>query len=634
MKDGIIKVGAAVPQVAVGSPEKNAAEIITLVREAEGLGIKVLVFPELSVTAYTCADLFLTDELLRKSDAAIAEIARETAECDLVFFVGAPVKCGGKLYNCAVAISRGEVFGVVPKSVIPAYGEFSEGRYFAAPTDRVSVVNVGGGAVMFGTKLLFECAEMPELVIGCEICDDLWAMPPASYKLTSAGATLIANLSANSEIVGREDWRRTLVKSASGAFVCPYVLAGAADGESTTDLVFSGHSIIAENGTVKAENLPFEDKRLISAVVDLKHTARERMKINTFAPAEDAEFVKVPFSLMETETDLAGEIDPTPFIPKGEAADATLARILEIQSRGLAKRLTAARAKTAVIGISGGLDSCLALLVTERAMKHLGRPMTDILCVTMPCYGTTGRTRGNAEKLCEEIGTSFRCVDIAASVAQHFADIGHDAGDHSVVYENSQARERTQIIMDIANGCGGIVVGTGDLSELALGWATYNGDHMSNYGVNGGVPKTLVRHLVSYCADEAERFGKTVLAEVLRDILATPVSPELLPPSEGEIAQKTEELVGPYELHDFFLYRFVRYGEDASKIRRLANAAFDGVYSDEVITAWLKVFMRRFFTQQFKRSALPDGPKVGSVALSPRGDFRMPSDAEVWEPSL
>ncbi len=634
MKDGIIKVGAAVPNVAVGSPEKNAAEIVALVAEADSLGVKVLAFPELSVTAYTCGDIFLTEELLRKTDSAIADIAARTAEYDVIFFVGAPLRVSGKLYSCAVAISRGEVLGVVPKSVISSYGEFSDGRYFTAPTDRVSVVNVGGGAVMFGTKLLFECAEMPELVIGCELGEDISAIPPASARLVSAGATLIASLYASSEIVGRDEWRRTLVKSASGAFACPYILAGASDGESTTDMVFSGHSIIAENGAVKAENLPFEGEKLISATVDLSHTLRERMKNNTIPATDDAEFVKIPFSLMETETDLAGEIDATPFIPKGADADKTLARILEIQSRGLAKRLTAARAKSAVIGISGGLDSCLALLVTERAMKHLGRPMTDILCVTMPCYGTTGRTRGNAEKLCDEIGTSFRCVDIAASVAQHFADIGHDVNDHSVVFENAQARERTQIIMDIANGNGGFVVGTGDLSELALGWATYNGDHMSNYGVNGGVPKTLVRYLVSYCADEAEAEGKAALAEVLRDILATPVSPELLPPSDGEIAQKTEELVGPYELHDFFLYRFVRYGESAAKIRRLAGAAFDGVYSDEVITAWLKVFMRRFFTQQFKRSALPDGPKVGSISLSPRGDFRMPSDAEVWGLSL
>lgn len=634
MIHGIVKLGVAVPKVHVASPDKNADEIISLVHEAAGQGVKILTFPELCVSAYTCGDLFLCDSLIRQCEKALFRIAAETADADVLFFVGLPVKAGGKLYDCAAAVSRGDVLGLVPKKHLQNYGEADEVRYFASAPDKVSVVTLGYSAVMFGSKLLFECADIPELTVGCEIGADMYAPVSPAATLAGAGATVIVNLNASSEIVGREKYRRSVIESASGRLVCAYAMAGAGELESTTDLVFAGHSVIAECGSVKCERAPFADEDIVCANVDVAHIAHDRLKNNTVAAYDDAEYVKCPFSLDVTETDIIGDVDPTPFIPKGDERDAVLARILELQSRGLAKRLTAAYAKSAVIGISGGLDSCLALLVAVRAMKLLSRPTSDILAVTMPCFGTTSRTRSNAEKLCDELGTQFREVDIAESVAVHFRDIGHDKDDHSVVFENSQARERTQIIMDIANGNGGIVVGTGDLSELALGWATYNGDHMSNYGVNAGVPKTLVRHLVAFCADEAEVEGNAALADVLRDILATPVSPELLPPKEDEIAQKTEDIVGPYELHDFFLYRFVRYGEEPEKIFRVARAAFDGVYSDEIIAGWLKVFMRRFFTQQFKRSALPDGVKVGSVALSPRGDWRMPSDAEPWNVEL
>jgi len=633
MTHGIVKVGCAVPNVYIGEPSKNADEIISLVNEAEGLGIKVLVFPELSITGATCGDLFYTDTLIRKSEEALQRIAAETCESDLIFFVGLPVRALGKTFNCVAAVSRGEVLGFVPKSSV-CDTELDDARHFTPAPEKYSVINFGYESLMMGRDLLFECAELPSLQIGAVIGADALLPTSPAARLVSAGATLIVNPTASAEIIGRADYRRTLAVSDSGKLICSVVSAGAGADESTTDMVFGGHSFIAENGNIKAEKLPFTTNKIISANIDLQHISHDRAASKRFDTVNNEEIVRTPFSLCGGITDILGDIDPTPFIPKGEKRDATLAHILSIQSHGLAKRLTAARAKNAVIGISGGLDSCLALLVCDRAMKLLGRPSTDILAVTMPCFGTTSRTRGNAEILCEELGTSFRTVDIAEAVKVHFRDIGHDMDNHSVVFENAQARERIQIIMDIANGDGGIVVGTGDLSELALGWATYNGDHMSNYGVNGGVSKTLVRHLVTYCADEAERNGSGALAAVLRDILDTPVSPELLPPKEGEIAQKTEDIVGPYELHDFFLYRFVRWGEEPEKILHVAKAAFDGIYSEEIIAGWLKIFMRRFFTQQFKRSALPDGVKVGSVALSPRGAWMMPSDAETWNVEL
>lgn len=635
MKHGIVNIAAASPEVFVASPRKNADKMISLVREAAEKQVKVLVFPELSISAYSCSDLFLSDKLLDDSISELARIASETSDCDVLFFAGFPLSYRGALYNCAAAVLHGEILGIIPKSNIPNYGEFYEKRHFAAAPAKNSFVNLFGKSVPFGAKLIFDCENMPSLSVGCEICEDMWVAAPPSAELASAGATVIVNPSASDELIGKDEYRRTLVSAASGRYICAYAFAGASCEESTTDLVFSGHCIIAENGVIKAENPPFGECRLTIVSADTAHLMHDRIKTQQSSEKNSDAFLRIPFTLEITETDITGKIDPEPFIPGDITRRREVcSRILDIQARGLAKRLTAAHAKCAVIGISGGLDSCLALLVSIRAMEYLSRPANDIIAVTMPCYGTTGRTRTNAETLCSELGCSFRCIDIADAVAVHFKDIGHDPHDHSVVYENSQARERTQIIMDIANGEGGIVVGTGDLSELALGWATYNGDHMSNYGVNAGVPKTLVRHIVSYYADEAESKGRIALSKVLKDILATPVSPELLPPKEGEIAQRTEDIVGPYELHDFFLYHFVRWGETPDKIFRLAKAAFGDEYSDNIIKGWLKVFMRRFFTQQFKRSALPDGPKVGSVALSPRGDWKMPSDAEIWDIEL
>ncbi len=634
MKDGFIKLASAIPGVTVASPSENARRICDLIDRAYDGGAALVAFPELSVSAYTCGDLFLTDSLLNNSEAAISRIAEHTAGKDMLVFVGAPVRHMGKLYSCAVAVSNGELLGVVPKSNIPSYGEFYEARAFSpAPAD-ISEVCLCGKTVPFGTDIIFACREMPSFTVACEIGEDLFSVSSPASAHVAAGANIIVNLSASSETVGREEYRRLAVKSASSSFISAYVCANAGTGESTTDLVFSGHSMIAENGRIIAENPPFGGAELVFGVVDIQHICHDRMKMNTYA-ATTRSHRPVYFSLQLIECDIDGVIERSPFIPRSETERrAACGRILDIQAHGLAKRITSARAGGCVIALSGGLDSTLALLVTARALDILARPMSDILTVTMPCFGTTGRTRSNAEALAAELGTTFRCIDIKEAVDLHFRDIGHDPSDLSVVYENSQARERTQIIMDIANADGSLVVGTGDLSELALGWATYNGDHMSSYGVNGGVPKTLVRHIVSYCADMYAESGRDALAGVLRDILATPVSPELLPAKDGEIAQKTEDIVGPYDLHDFFLYHFVRYGETPAKIYREAISAFEGEFSDEVIKKWLNTFMRRFYTQQFKRSALPDGPKVGSVALSPRGDWRMPSDANGAELQL
>ncbi len=628
MKHGFIKLAAAVPDVTVASPMENACRICELIDRAYGSGAALLVFPELSVSAYTCGDLFLTASLVKNSENAILSIAEHTAGKKMLVFVGAPIVHGGKLYNCAVAISNGAIIGVIPKSNIPNYGEFYELRAFTPAPLCNSEVILGGGRVPFGVNMIFECREMPIFKVACEICEDLFTAKSPAAEHAATGANVIVNLSASSETVGKEEYRRLLVKSASANLFSAYVYAGAGVGESTTDLVFAGHSMITENGRMIAENKPFGKSDLISGVVDLEHLMYDRMRTNTFKSGDEKSYLTVHFHLDLTEVDIGGKVAKSPFIPPNEAdARSTYTRILDIQAHGLAKRLTASRASGCVVALSGGLDSTLALLVTVRALDILGRPRTDVLTVTMPCFGTTARTRSNAESLAEQLGVRFRCIDIKEAVDIHFRDIGHDPEELSVVYENAQARERTQIIMDIANADGSLVIGTGDLSELALGWATYNGDHMSNYGVNGGVPKTLVRHIVSYCADCYAESGCDALAGVLRDILATPVSPELLPAKDGEIAQKTEDIVGPYDLHDFFLYHFVRYGETPDKIYREAMAAFAGEFTDEVIKKWLNTFMRRFFSQQFKRSALPDGPKVGSVALSPRGDWRMPSDA-------
>jgi NAD+ synthase (glutamine-hydrolysing) len=637
MKHGFIKLAAAVPQTHVAAPVKNAAEICRLIDRAYGEGVHVLVFPELSVTGYTCGDLFLSDILLDGAEKALETIARHTAGKKMLVFAGCPLRSDDRLYNCAVALSDGEILGITAKTAIPNYGEFYEARHFAPGNEaKVFTLRRGGETLCIPVSAgdVYACREVPDLAVGAEICEDLWVTGSPGETLAANGATVIVNLSASNETVGKDEYRRTLVKAASGKCVAAYVYCDAGSGESTTDTVFSGHSMIAENGRILAENAPFEENELITAVVDVKHLRHDRRKMNTWKSG--AAGVPV-FSLELKDTDLGGIVDPRPFTPaEGADRDAVCRRILEIQVRGLMKRIKAARADTCVIGLSGGLDSTLALIVTAEAMKKLGRSSRDIIALTMPCFGTTSRTRSNAEKLGSMLSTRFRTVDIKESVDLHFRDIGHDPENRSVVYENAQARERTQILMDIANAENGIVIGTGDLSELALGWATYNGDHMSNYGVNGGVPKTLVRVLVDWYARDrgdgirvtAEDGSAETLGDVLRDILGTPVSPELLPPKDGEIAQKTEDLVGPYELHDFFLYHYVRWGETPDKMKREATAAFAGTFDEATVDKWLAVFLRRFRTQQFKRSALPDGPKVGSVALSPRGDWRMPSDAD------
>ena len=633
MKHGFITLSAGVPEVSVAAPTKNAESICRLIDEAYEKNAAVLTLPELSVTGYTCSDLFFSDSLIKSAERAVESIIEHTKGKKMLVFVGVPVSAYGKLYNCAAVVSNGELLGLVPKTNIPNYSEFYELRHFTPAPETDSVVRFCGRDVNFGVHQIFSCAEIPSLRVSAEICEDMWVADAPSTHHAMAGATVIVNLSASNETVCKDAYRKMLVTSASGKLICAYVYADAGVGESTTDIVFSGHSMIAQNGAVTAETLPFAGEygksRIITSVCDLLHLEHDRRRMNTVKPEYAEKYTVTEFSLDIKETDITGIINPRPFIPGGrEDKKAVCSRITDIQAAGLAKRIRASHAKGCVVALSGGLDSTLALLVTAKAFDMLGLSHKAITTVTMPCFGTTSRTRSNAEIMALELDTSFRCIDIKEAVDIHFRDIGHDPSDLSVVYENSQARERTQIIMDIANADGSLVIGTGDLSELALGWATYNGDHMSNYGVNAGVPKTLVRHIVSYFADEAEDGGKESLARVLRDVLATPVSPELLPAKDGEIAQKTEDIVGPYDLHDFYLYHFMRWGETPDKIMREAEAAFADEFDSETIKKWLNIFLRRFYTQQFKRSALPDGPKVGSAALSPRGDWRMPSDAD------
>jgi NAD+ synthase (glutamine-hydrolysing) len=633
MRHGFVRLAACTPRVVIGDPATNAKSIIEIIKEAREAN--VLVFPELCVTAYTCGDLFQNEALYAASDAALAEIASATASSGTLVFVGAPVRAAGKLYNCAVAMANGKILAAIPKSNIPNYREFYELRWFTPAPDKMRTAKAGGTEVPFGVDILIRCAEMPLLCVGAEVCEDIWVPSPPSNRHCAAGATIIANLSASNQSVGKEDYRRMLVLSRSAATISAYIYADCGDGESSTDLVFSGHDIIGDNGRVAAERAPFSpaSDRIIYATVDLSHYEGDRRAMNTYKCGSDDGYTIIEYSCPLRETKLP-DIEQLPFVPSDERTKARrCASILDIQSHGLAQRISASRSRGAVVNVSGGLDSTLALLVTVRATDLLGMPRTATTALSMPCFGTTSRTKSNAQKLCERLGVALRTIPIAEAVNLHFRDIGHDPSKRDVVYENAQARERTQIGFDIANANGALLVGTGDLSELALGWATYSGDQMSSYGVNAGVPKTLVRHVVAYCADEAERGGDAELAAVLRDILATPVSPELLPPDitdTGEsIAQRTEELVGPYELHDFFLWHTLRYSSAPEKILRLARSAFAGVYDDEVIEGWLRVFIRRFYTQQFKRSCMPDGPKVGSVNLSPRGDWRMPSDAAV-----
>ena len=626
MKDGFLKAAALSPALRVADCVYNAGQIVRELQAAAARGVKLAVFPEFCLTGYTCGDLFLQHTLQQGALEGLQTVLDVSRELDTVALVGLPLLVRGKLYNCAAVLCRGRVLGLVPKTYLPNYGEFYEKRQFTAGSAEIETVTVCGQEVPFGTSLLFRCRQMPSFVLGVELCEDLWsALPPSTFHAL-AGATVIANLSASDETVGKAEYRRALVENQSARLLCGYLYASAGHGESTQDMVFAGHDLIAENGTLLAEAAPFAGGHA-ETEIDCQRMEAERARNTSFEPACEG-YQTVEFDLPLTETVLTRWVDPTPFIPHNEQLRAQRCElILKMQADGLAKRLEHARAKTAVIGISGGLDSCLALLVAVRAMKQLGRPVSDVLAVTMPCFGTTKRTRSNAEILCDELQVSFTEIDIANTVHSHFADIGQDENVLDVTYENGQARVRTLELMDTANRTGGLVVGTGDLSELALGWATYNGDHMSMYGVNAGVPKTLVRHLVRYEADIA---ATPALREVLLDILDTPVSPELLPARDnGEIAQRTEDLVGPYELHDFYLYYVLRFGFGPAKIFRLAKAAFAGrpEYPDEVLYRWLRNFYWRFFAQQFKRSCLPDGPKIGSVTLSPRGDWRMPSDA-------
>ena len=627
MRDGFIKVAAGTPKIRVADCRYNAEQIFTMMREADKQGVKVLCLPELCLTGYTCGDLFLQDTLLCGAEEGLQTILEATRNLDMVTVLGLPVRCkwDNKLYNCAAVIQSGEILGLVPKTYLPNYGEFYEERWFASGAGVETSVDLCGETVDMDAAGLFACETVPNLVLGVEICEDLWATEPPSARLARGGATVILNLSASNELVGKSGYRRNLVVGQSGRRVCGYVYADAGEGESTTDLVFTGHNMIAENGALLAERR-FATGLTISEI-DVDRLAYERRRMTTFNGQRQADLWRASFSLPLEETRLTRAVSPAPFVP-ADAEDRAerCNEILKIAALGLKKRLEHTGARTAVVGLSGGLDSTLAILITAVAMKLLDRPASDIIAVTMPCFGTTDRTRDNAVELAERLGATLKRIDIGSAVKVHFKDIGQSMEDHSVTFENGQARERTQVLMDIANQNGGLVIGTGDLSELALGWATYNGDHMSMYGVNAGIPKTLVRHLVAFVSDDKGSEDPR-LSAVLDDILDTPVSPELLPAIEGKISQKTEDLVGPYELHDFFLYYAIRWGFPPRKVFRLAEHALGRTYDRATILKWLNSFYRRFFTQQFKRSCLPDGPKVGSVTLSPRGDWRMPSDA-------
>ena len=639
MKDGFIKVSAGSPMVKVADCAYNAGKIISMVREMENHGAKIMVFPELCITAYTCGDLFWQENLLEEAKTQLFRIAEETKDVDGLIFVGLPLEYNGKLYNVAAGLSRGEILGFVPKIHIPNYNEFYEGRYFTSGKDVEGTVYLtqaenGEYEAPIGTRMIFTCPEFPKLQVAAEICEDLWVLSPPSVSHAYHGANVIVNLSASDEVVGKDSYRKSLVSGQSARLLCGYIYATAGEGESTQDVVYGGQNMIAENGAVLAESRRFLNGAIYGEL-DIQRLVNERRRMTTcrFAPdisSEETHYTEVIFHLDPEETELTRKFDSRPFVPGGrEERERRCDEILNIQAMGLKKRLDHIHCQNVVIGLSGGLDSTLALLVAVRAFDMLEMEREKITAVTMPCFGTTDRTYQNACQLARCLGTELREVNIREAVSLHFRDIGHDPQVHDVTYENGQARERTQILMDIANQSGGIVIGTGDLSELALGWATYNGDHMSMYAVNCSVPKTLVRHLVKYYADTC---GDQKLNAILLDILDTPVSPELLPPKDGVISQKTEDLVGPYELHDFFLYYMLRWTFPPKKIFRMAKLAFEDEYSDEVILKWLKTFYRRFFTQQFKRSCLPDGPKVGSVAVSPRGDLRMPSDAcaDLW----
>lgn len=677
MKNGFIKVAAATPKIKVGDCGYNAAEISKMIDKAYRDGVQLIVFPELCITGYTCSDLFWQHNMLKKAKDNLLLLARHTRDKEIIAVVGLPFVFQEKLYNVAAVLYDGEILGIVPKSYLPNYSEFYEARHFSSgigingyvelevddeeefedyaegfnyrlfvkgEEDEIDVdeydeedddeeddddFDIDFDEIPFGTDILFKATQIPNFTFAIEICEDLWVPNPPSTRHALAGAQVIVNLSASDETTGKDIYRKNLVSGQAARTVSAYIYADAGEGESSTDLVFAGHNIISENGTIIAESARFKNS-VVYGEIDLDRLAAERRRMTTFTPISNEAYEIVEVDLIDNDEEITRKIDSAPFVPSSKQdRDRRCEEILSIQSMGLKKRLEHTGCKNAVIGISGGLDSTLALLVTVRAFDMLKIPRKNILAVTMPGFGTTDRTYTNAITLIERLGADFKEVNISEAVKLHLGQLGHDINVHDITYENAQARQRTYLLMDFANEYNGMVIGTGDMSELALGWATYNGDHMSMYGVNAGVPKTLVRHLVKYFSDIC---GEEKLSEILNDILDTPVSPELLPPAEnGKISQKTEDLVGPYELHDFFMYYILRFGYEPKKVLYLAEHAFVGIYDKETILKWLKCFYKRFFAQQFKRSCLPDGPKVGSVAVSPRGDWRMPSDACVRE---
>lgn len=626
MRDGFIRCAAYSTDVAVADPRINAAAVIEAVRRAQDDGVNLLCFPRLSLTGVTCGDLFFCDALVSAAEEALFKIAESTADTDVVFALGLPLRHFSKLYDCAAVIHSGEILGIIPSSRVHG----ADSRYFS-DGEKIAQYEFhrfsNGTECSIGADLLFSHESLANFTFGVVVDEDPHESPLMSAQLCRKGAKIILDLSASAEIVGALESRRSRAMSLSAHSICACVTANAKHTESTGDAVYGAHNMIYENGTLISEVSPFEKEAYTFSEVDVDRLASERSRTEAFSEVGGSAFTV--FSQLVEEKKLTRHISENPFVPVDRRAlDERCELILSVQAHGLAKRIRHTRASKLVLGVSGGLDSTLAMLVCVKALDLCGCDRTDLIAVTMPCFGTTARTKSNAQKLCESLGASFREVNISDSVRSHFADIGHDEAVHDVTYENCQARERTQVIMDIANAVGGLVVGTGDLSELALGWCTYNGDQMSMYGVNGGVPKTLIRHIVAHEAELAEARCELMLSETLTDILDTPVSPELLPPDDsGDILQKTEDIVGPYELHDFFLYYTVRFGFGAAKIYRLAAAAYEGAYSDRTIRKWLDTFMRRFVTQQFKRSCMPDGVKVGSVSLSPRGEWCMPSDA-------
>ncbi|HIX07058.1 MAG TPA: NAD(+) synthase [Candidatus Borkfalkia faecipullorum] len=627
MKYGFVKVAAATPHIRVADTQFNTQQIVEQISLAVKEGAELVVFPELCVCGYTCGDLFGQDVLLNGCVAALKTIAQSTKDSNILVFVGVPYKTDGVLYNCAAVVNGGKVLALIPKRHLPNYAEFYEKRNFQPYKGENRTVVFDGEEIPFGNKIVLRSEKDADFTVAAELCEDLWVPAPPSVSHALMGANIIVNLSASDETAGKAEYRRLIVGTQSGKTVSGYVYADAGEGESTTDMVFSGHNMICENGTLLAECRPFEDKGILYAEIDVHKLAFERRRINTFYDTSSLSgYAFVPFRAEGNWEKLTRIPARLPFVPQGEQALGERAElILSIQAAGLKKRLEHTCAQSAVLGISGGLDSALALLVTVRAFDALKKERKDILAVTMPCFGTTKKTKDNALRLMHELGVTCRTVPIGDAVLQHFKDIGHDEKVRNAAYENAQARMRTMVLMDLANDHNGLVIGTGDLSELALGWATYNGDHMSMYAVNGSVPKTLVKFLIGY---EAKRLGGEA-GSALTDILNTEISPELLPPENGKIAQKTEELVGPYELHDYYLYYAVRWGFSPAKVFYLAKQTFAGVYEESVLKKWLVNFYKRFFSHQFKRSCLPDGAKVGSVSLSPRGDWRMPSDASV-----